>query len=83
MRDEPLDFIGVDYALDDRESAKTILPLAADRGIAVLVYLPFGRRRLWEHRRRRAARTRGRTRGTVTVIAARPVLVQRPQRQLR
>lgn len=48
MRNEPLDFIGVDYAVDNRESGKTILPLAADRGIAVLVYLPFGRSRLWE-----------------------------------
>lgn len=47
MRREPLDFIGVDYAVDNLESAKTILPLAADRGIAVLVYLPFGRTRLW------------------------------------
>jgi aryl-alcohol dehydrogenase-like predicted oxidoreductase len=48
MREEPLDFIGVDYAVDNRESAKTILPLAEERGIAVLIYLPFGRTRLWE-----------------------------------
>jgi len=47
MREEPLDFIGVDYAVDNRESAKTILPLARERGIAVLVYVPFGRTRLW------------------------------------
>lgn len=47
MREEPLDFIGVDYAVDNRESAKTILPLAQERGIAVLIYLPFGRTRLW------------------------------------
>jgi len=47
MRREPLDFIGVDYAVDNLESAETLLPLAADRGIAVLVYLPFGRTRLW------------------------------------
>ena len=47
MKREPLDFIGVDYAVDNLESAKTILPLAADRGIGVLVYLPFGRTRLW------------------------------------
>jgi aryl-alcohol dehydrogenase-like predicted oxidoreductase len=47
MRDEPLDFIGVDYAVDNLASAKTILPLAKERGIAVLVYLPFGRTRLW------------------------------------
>ena len=47
MRDEPIDFIGVDYAVDNRESAKTILPLARDRGIGVLAYMPFGRSRLF------------------------------------
>ena len=47
MREEPLDFIGVDYAVDNIESAKMILPLAQDRGIAVLSYVPFGRTRLW------------------------------------
>ena len=48
MRDEPIDFIGVDYAVDNREAAEMILPLAAERGIGVLVYLPFGRSRLWK-----------------------------------
>ena len=47
MREEPIDFIGVDYAVDNLTSAETILPLAQDRGIGVLVYLPFGRTRLW------------------------------------
>jgi aryl-alcohol dehydrogenase-like predicted oxidoreductase len=47
MREEPLDFIGIEYAVDNRESAKEILPLAQERGIAVLGYLPFGRTRLW------------------------------------
>jgi aryl-alcohol dehydrogenase-like predicted oxidoreductase len=47
MREEPLDFIGVDYAIDNREVEETILPLAQERGIGVLVYLPFGRTRLW------------------------------------
>ena len=47
MRDYPLDFIGIDYAVDNREVEQTILPLAQDRGIAVLVYAPFGRTRLW------------------------------------
>ena len=47
MRAESIDFIGVDYAVDNRESAETILPLAQDRGIAVLLYVPFGRTRLW------------------------------------
>jgi len=47
MRAEPLDFIGVDYAIDNRVMEERILPLAADRGIGVLVYAPFGRTRLW------------------------------------
>lgn len=48
MRKEPLDFIGTDYAIDERHAEETILPLARDRGIAVLVYAPFGRTRLWQ-----------------------------------
>lgn len=48
MRNEPLDFIGVDYAIDNRDVEETILPLAAERGIGVLVYAPFGRTRLWQ-----------------------------------
>jgi aryl-alcohol dehydrogenase-like predicted oxidoreductase len=54
MRNEPLDFIGTDYAIDERHAEETILPLARDRGIAVLVYAPFGRTRLWQ-------RVKGRT----------------------
>ena len=47
MRNEPLDFIGVDYAIDNREVETTLLPLARERKIGVLVYAPFGRTRLW------------------------------------
>ena len=47
MRNEPLDFIGVDYAIDNREVETTILPLARERKIGVLVYAPFGRTRRW------------------------------------
>jgi len=47
MKNEPIDFIGVDYAVDNRSAADEIFPIARDRGIAVLVYLPFGRTRLW------------------------------------
>ena len=47
MKAEPLDFIGVDYAIDNREVENTILPLARDRKIGVLVYAPFGRTRLF------------------------------------
>jgi aryl-alcohol dehydrogenase-like predicted oxidoreductase len=48
MRREPLDFIGIDYAIDNQAVAETILPLAMDRGVGVLVYAPFGRTRLWD-----------------------------------
>lgn len=48
MRHQPLDFIQVDYALDNRDVERRILPLAAERGIAVLTALPFGRGRVFE-----------------------------------
>jgi len=48
MRSESLDFIGTDYAIDERHAEATILPVARDRGVAVLVYAPFGRTRLWQ-----------------------------------
>jgi aryl-alcohol dehydrogenase-like predicted oxidoreductase len=53
MRSEPLDFIGTDYAIDERHAEETILPVARDKGIAVLVYAPFGRTRLWSRVRGR------------------------------
>jgi len=48
MRAEPLDFIGVDYAIDHRVMEERIFPLAQERGIGVLAYQPFGRTRLWQ-----------------------------------
>lgn len=47
MRNEPLDFIGIDYAVDNRNSEEVILPLAIERKIGVLVYVPFGRTSLF------------------------------------
>jgi aryl-alcohol dehydrogenase-like predicted oxidoreductase len=47
MREYPIDFIGIDYAIDNRAVEERILPLAQDEGIGVLVYLPFGRSRMW------------------------------------
>jgi aryl-alcohol dehydrogenase-like predicted oxidoreductase len=47
MRSEPIDFIGIDYAVDNRTPEESILPLALEREIGVLVYLPFGRSRMW------------------------------------
>ncbi len=48
MTNEPLDFIGIDYAVDNRDVEETILPLAMEQKIGVLVYVPFGRTRLWQ-----------------------------------
>ena len=47
MKAETLDFIQVDYALDNRKADQRILPLAADRGIGAMINLPFGRGRLF------------------------------------
>jgi len=47
MKKETLDFIQVDYALDNRDAGERIIPLAADRGMAVMINLPFGRGRLF------------------------------------
>jgi len=48
MRTEAINFIGVDYAIDNRTMEERIFPLAQERGIGVLVYAPFGRTRLWQ-----------------------------------
>jgi diketogulonate reductase-like aldo/keto reductase len=42
MRAEKLDFVQMNYSLDDRAAEARLLPLAAERGIAVLVNRPFG-----------------------------------------
>ena len=42
MKAEQLDFVQVDYSIANRGAAERLLPLAADRGMAVLVNLPFG-----------------------------------------
>lgn len=47
MEEYPLDFIGIDYAVDNTSAADMILPLAQEREIGVLGYVPFGRTRLW------------------------------------
>jgi len=48
MRSDELDFIQIDYAIDNRSAEDLILPLALERGIAVLTALPFGRGRVFE-----------------------------------
>jgi len=42
MRAERWDFVQLNYALDDRAVEQRLLPLAAERGIAVIVNQPFG-----------------------------------------
>jgi aryl-alcohol dehydrogenase-like predicted oxidoreductase len=41
MRNEPIDFIGVDYDLSNRHVEDTILPLAQERKIGVIAFFPF------------------------------------------
>jgi aryl-alcohol dehydrogenase-like predicted oxidoreductase len=43
MRTYPLDFIQVDYSIAHRDAATTVFPIALERGVAVLVNLPFAR----------------------------------------
>lgn len=46
MRAEALDFVQLNYSLAEKEAEARLLPLAAERGIAVLVNQPFGGGRL-------------------------------------
>lgn len=45
MRKHGMDFIQVDYSVMNRNAEERILPLAQERGMAVLANLPFGGRR--------------------------------------
>ncbi len=49
MQNEPLDFVQFTYNLADREAENTLLPLAADRGIAVIINRPFRRGQLFNY----------------------------------
>jgi diketogulonate reductase-like aldo/keto reductase len=42
MRSEKLDFVQVNYSADDRAAETRILPFAQERGVAVLINMPFG-----------------------------------------
>jgi aryl-alcohol dehydrogenase-like predicted oxidoreductase len=44
MRTYPLDFIQVDYSIDNRNAAEGVLALAQQRKIGVLINVPFGGR---------------------------------------
>ena len=45
MRGQQLDFIQVDYSLGNRSAEEKILPLAQERGVAVIANVPLGGRR--------------------------------------
>ena len=47
MNKYPLDFIQVNYSMADQAAAKRLLPLAQDKGVAVLVNRPFGKGQLF------------------------------------
>lgn len=48
LRTESLDFVQLDYAVDNRSAEETLIPLARDRGIATVVNSPFSRGRLFQ-----------------------------------
>ncbi len=48
MRTEPLDFVQFTYNILDREAEKRLLPLAADRGLAVIINRPFRHKELFD-----------------------------------
>jgi diketogulonate reductase-like aldo/keto reductase len=48
LRKEPFDFVQLSYNLEDREVEERLLPLARDRGVAVLVNRPFQRGGLFD-----------------------------------
>jgi aryl-alcohol dehydrogenase-like predicted oxidoreductase len=43
MKSEELDFVQFNYSMDEREAEQRLLPLAQERGIAVIVNRPFER----------------------------------------
>jgi len=42
LNDTPLDFLQINYSILHRRAEERLLPLAQDKGVAVLVNLPFG-----------------------------------------
>ena len=48
MKQEELDFIQINYSLEQREAADRLLPLAADRGMGVIINRAFGGGRIFD-----------------------------------
>jgi aryl-alcohol dehydrogenase-like predicted oxidoreductase len=42
LNTEKVELIQINYSLGDRESAERVLPIAADKGVAVMLNVPFG-----------------------------------------
>jgi diketogulonate reductase-like aldo/keto reductase len=51
MRNEKLDFVQINYSLMEREAEERLLPLAQERGIALIINRPFGGGDLFERAR--------------------------------
>jgi len=49
LRSEKLDFLQINYSIMEREAEQRLLPLAEERGVAVLVNRPFGGGDLFGH----------------------------------
>jgi len=54
IRKEPVDFVQLPYSLGMRDAEEELLPLAADKGVAVIVNRPFEGGSLFQERRREA-----------------------------
>lgn len=54
LRSEPLDFVQVNYSVGERQAEQRILPLARERGVAVLVNRPFSEGGLFQRIRGQA-----------------------------
>jgi aryl-alcohol dehydrogenase-like predicted oxidoreductase len=48
LETEKIELIQVNYSLGDRASAERVLPLAADKGVAVMINVPFGSSSLFD-----------------------------------
>ncbi len=49
LREHDLDFVQLNYSLEQRESAERLMPLAKDRGIAVIINRAFGGGRIFRN----------------------------------
>jgi diketogulonate reductase-like aldo/keto reductase len=54
MRTEPLDFVQINYSVGERDAEEKLLPLAKDRGIAVIANRPFASGDILRRLRRRS-----------------------------